>query len=154
MSAFSTYMTYDVQMTTEYAAAKSDAVAASDTAAAGDVSPASDAAAAGDVSPASDAAAAGDGAVFDFNSYPLTILKHPIEPVDEAKKIYFRLVKLQMPFATFTNFAGFKEWFKKTLLPRIASDSAPNENIGKVMIKMTFGSIDEFMLFVLTNFTR
>lgn len=138
----------DVQMATEDAAAKSDAVAASDTAAAGDASAAGDAAAEGD------AAAAGDGAGFDISSRPLTIRTDPIEPSDDGKKEFFRLVNRQMSGATFTNVAGFEEWFNKTLLPTIASDFGGNEKMGKLMITMTFGSIQQFMLFVLTKFTR
>ena len=88
---------------------------------------------------------------FDMGSHPLTILLNPKEE-DETKKEFLRLVKQQISGANFTNVTGFEEWFHKTLLPNIASDLGGD--LGYVMIDMTFKSIEQFMLWVLTKFTK
>ena len=85
--------------------------------------------------------------------HPLTIVSEcPIES-DGGKSEFIKLVWRQIQHADFTDVSSFEDFFNKKLIHQIASDFGGNTAMGMMMIKMTFGSIEQFMLWVLTKFT-
>ena len=85
--------------------------------------------------------------------HPLTIVSECPNESDDGKSEFIRLVWRQIQHADFTDVSSFEGWFNKSLIPNIASDFGGNMKMGMMMINMTFGSIEQFMLWVLTKFT-
>ena len=85
--------------------------------------------------------------------HPLTIVSECPNESDDGKSQFIRLVWRQIQHADFTDVSSFEDFFNKKLIHQIASDFGGNTAMGMMMIKMTFGSIEQFMLWVLTKFT-
>ena len=86
--------------------------------------------------------------------HPLTIVSECPNESDDGKSEFIRLVWRQIQHADFTDVSSFENFFNKKLIHQIASDFGRNTAMGMMMIKMTFGSIEKFMLWVRTKFTR
>ena len=85
--------------------------------------------------------------------HPLTIVSECPNESDDGKSEFIRLVWQQIQHADFTDVSSFEDFFNKKLIHRIASNFGGNTEIGMFMIKKTFRSIDQFMLWVLAKFT-